>query len=147
MATCPSCKSSRLRTGYRPVALPLRLLGFRELLCDDCNLLYRAFSPFPPRSPRKRQSGRKANTLIPPSNSAERTRTAESPILKPKARIYPHSNRLHTASERPPFVFTAVLKMLGVEPGDSGSASFSRGPGNGLTCAMDAANPSLRSKN
>lgn len=65
MASCPSCQGSRVRAGYRPVAFPLRLLGFRELLCDDCNYLYRAFSPLPPPSGRRKSSSNKADVFMP----------------------------------------------------------------------------------
>lgn len=70
MATCPSCNSTRLRAGYRHLPLPVRLLGIRELLCDDCNYLYRAFSPFPPKSGRRKNSNLKADTFMPAHDSA-----------------------------------------------------------------------------
>jgi hypothetical protein len=41
---CPKCKSSRLRRGYRPSPLILRMFGIYNLLCDDCNLLFRGFA-------------------------------------------------------------------------------------------------------
>ncbi len=41
---CPKCKSSRIRRGYRPTPWPLRLIGRYNLLCDDCNLLFRGFA-------------------------------------------------------------------------------------------------------
>jgi len=56
MPTCPSCGSSRVQGGYRPPHIFLRLVGIRELLCNECNYLYRAFSPIPPRTPRKHES-------------------------------------------------------------------------------------------
>lgn len=65
MAICPACGGSRVRSGYRPVAFPLRILGIRELLCDDCNYLYRAFSPLPPKTPHRRRPERKADTFAP----------------------------------------------------------------------------------
>lgn len=61
MPTCPSCGSSRVRNGYLPAPFPLRVIGIRELLCDNCNLLYRGFSPFPPKQPRRHQSSHKTN--------------------------------------------------------------------------------------
>jgi hypothetical protein len=41
---CPKCKSSRLRRGYRPSPFILRMFGIYNLLCDDCNLLFRGFA-------------------------------------------------------------------------------------------------------
>lgn len=65
MAVCPSCSSSRVRSGYRPVPFPLRILGIRELLCDNCNYLYRAFSPLPPKKPQRHHHDRKADVFAP----------------------------------------------------------------------------------
>lgn len=41
---CPKCGSSRVRQGYETPALPLRLVGIHSLLCDSCNLCFRAFA-------------------------------------------------------------------------------------------------------
>jgi len=41
---CPKCKSSRLRRGYRPTPLLLRMFGIYNLLCDHCNLLFTGFA-------------------------------------------------------------------------------------------------------
>lgn len=41
---CPKCHSSRIRKGYKPTPFPLRLVGLRHLLCNDCNLLFTGFS-------------------------------------------------------------------------------------------------------
>jgi hypothetical protein len=43
---CPRCKSSRIQRGYNPVAIPLWLIGLRELLCNRCGLEFRGFDPF-----------------------------------------------------------------------------------------------------
>jgi hypothetical protein len=56
MATCPSCQSARLRSGYRKTPLVLRAVGVRTLLCDSCNCEFRAFSPLPPKRTRHRSS-------------------------------------------------------------------------------------------
>jgi hypothetical protein len=101
MAICPACGGSRVRSGYRPVAFPLRILGIRELLCDDCNYLYRAFSPLPPKTPHRRRQERKADAFAPGGkidlaslNSDKRARSSEStpsltikipPAVDPKA--------------------------------------------------------------
>ncbi|MBX3278153.1 MAG: hypothetical protein KF868_09140 [Acidobacteria bacterium] len=63
MAVCPSCGSSRVRSGYKPVPFPLRMFGVRELLCDSCNYLYRAFSPLPPKKPHRHHHHRKADVF------------------------------------------------------------------------------------
>ena len=41
---CPKCKSSRIRRGYKPTPLLLRMFGIYNLLCDDCNLLFKGFA-------------------------------------------------------------------------------------------------------
>lgn len=56
MATCPSCHSARLRSGYRKTSLALRAVGVRTLLCESCNCEFRAFSPLPPKRARHRTS-------------------------------------------------------------------------------------------
>lgn len=41
---CPKCKSSRIRRGYKPTPLLLRMFGIYNLLCDHCNLLFKGFA-------------------------------------------------------------------------------------------------------
>lgn len=41
---CPKCRSSRVRRGYQPTPLLLRMIGLYNLLCDNCNLLFRGFA-------------------------------------------------------------------------------------------------------
>jgi ribosomal protein L37AE/L43A len=41
---CPKCGSKRLRRGYTDTSLLLRLIGVYNLLCDNCNLLFRGFA-------------------------------------------------------------------------------------------------------
>lgn len=41
---CPKCGSSRVRHGYQPTPLLLRMFGIYNLLCDHCNLLFRGFA-------------------------------------------------------------------------------------------------------
>jgi hypothetical protein len=43
MKRCPKCNSSRVRRGYAHDPLLIRLVGYRELLCDACNLRFRGF--------------------------------------------------------------------------------------------------------
>lgn len=44
MKRCPKCGSSRLRRGYVDTPLPLRLVGYREILCNGCNLRFNSFA-------------------------------------------------------------------------------------------------------
>jgi hypothetical protein len=37
---CPKCRSSRIKRGYKPTPLILRVFGIYNLLCDHCNLLF-----------------------------------------------------------------------------------------------------------
>jgi hypothetical protein len=41
---CPKCRSSRIRKGYKPTPLLLRLVGIHHLLCNHCNLLFTGFA-------------------------------------------------------------------------------------------------------
>ncbi len=41
---CPKCGSRRIRRGYRPTPLLIRLFGIYNLLCDNCNLLFTGFA-------------------------------------------------------------------------------------------------------
>ena len=55
---CPQCGSQRVRRGYRDAPLLLRLIGVYNLLCDNCNLLFRGFAvpgTVPPRGARRRR--------------------------------------------------------------------------------------------
>jgi uncharacterized protein YlaI len=61
MAVCPACGSSRLRNGYRSAPIPMRLVGIRTLLCDNCNYEFRAFAPIAPKRQYARRSQRKAD--------------------------------------------------------------------------------------
>ncbi len=45
MKHCPRCHSGRVQRGYHDPPLPLRLLGLRELLCNNCGLEFKKFSP------------------------------------------------------------------------------------------------------
>lgn len=63
MALCPSCGSARLRNGYRTAPLPLRVIGIRTLLCDNCNFEFRAFCPREPKRGNGQRSKRKADVF------------------------------------------------------------------------------------
>ena len=41
---CPKCRSSRIRKGYKPTPLLMRLVGIHYLLCNHCNLLFTGFA-------------------------------------------------------------------------------------------------------
>lgn len=41
---CPKCRSSRIRRGYKPTPLLMRMVGIYNLLCDHCNLLFTGFA-------------------------------------------------------------------------------------------------------
>lgn len=41
---CPKCAGKRIRRGYRRTPLILRMVGIYNLLCDDCNLLFRGLA-------------------------------------------------------------------------------------------------------
>lgn len=92
MASCPSCHGSRLRAGYRKIAFPLRLLGFRELLCDDCNYLYRAFSPLPPPSGRRKSPSQKADVFM-PAEVRTATTNGDTEAVRYKQTPTPPANR------------------------------------------------------
>ena len=55
---CPKCGSRRLRRGYTDTPLLLRVIGVYELLCENCNLLFRGFAvpgTVPARGSRRRR--------------------------------------------------------------------------------------------
>jgi hypothetical protein len=41
---CPSCRSSRLKRGYTDPPLLFRLFGVYNLLCENCNLLFKGLA-------------------------------------------------------------------------------------------------------
>lgn len=41
---CPKCHSTRIHHGYEPAPFYMRMLGFQNLLCNGCNLLFTAFA-------------------------------------------------------------------------------------------------------
>ena len=55
---CPKCGSTRLRRGYTDTPLLLRAIGVYNLLCENCNLLFRGFAlpgTVPGRGSRRRR--------------------------------------------------------------------------------------------
>lgn len=55
---CPKCDSSRVRRGYDPTPLLWCALGIRNLLCDNCNLVFKGFAPFGIQKRRRRHRHR-----------------------------------------------------------------------------------------
>jgi hypothetical protein len=62
MRRCPKCESSRIRRGYGTGSFVLRLIGFRELLCNNCNLRFTRFvvPGTMPKSSHKQKSANKS---------------------------------------------------------------------------------------
>jgi hypothetical protein len=59
---CPKCRSSRIRKGYKPTPLLLRLVGIHYLLCNHCNLLFTGFAvPGTVGRPNKKASHRSSS--------------------------------------------------------------------------------------
>jgi len=42
--SCPRCNSKRVRRGYRPTSLFLKILFRYNLLCDNCNWEFKGFA-------------------------------------------------------------------------------------------------------
>jgi PilZ domain-containing protein len=42
---CPRCQSSRIQRGYNDARIPLRFVGLRELLCNNCGLEFKGLDP------------------------------------------------------------------------------------------------------
>src|SRR3989442_6296753 len=81
MKHCPKCGSSRIRRGYSPDPLVLRLAGFRELLCDACNLRFGGFvlpGTLPRSSRRKKEPGNRQRENENENHREEPTTTATS---------------------------------------------------------------------
>ncbi|MEP7341384.1 MAG: hypothetical protein ABI977_26880 [Acidobacteriota bacterium] len=95
MVICPSCGSSRIRNGYKPAPLWLRLIGVRGLLCDGCNFPFRAFSPLPPKSRRPHHVQRKADVFN-PAPMVDLTQIRPKPPVEK-----PGSQAIHPQVEKP----------------------------------------------
>ena len=72
MRHCPKCNSSRVRRGYAHDPIVVRLFGFRELLCDSCNLRFRGFV-FPGTLPRSNRNRRKEDKREGQNGNQEKT--------------------------------------------------------------------------
>src|ERR1700704_2003106 len=73
---CPKCRSTRIRRGYTPDVLPMRIIGYRELLCDGCNLRFKGFV-LPGTLPRSGHTKKKERKEKTPENPAPASRAAE----------------------------------------------------------------------
>ena len=73
---CPECRSSRIRKGYKPTPLILRLVGIHYLLCNHCNLLFTGFAvpgtvSRPGKKGRQRASPAQKQTDVPGFSPAD----------------------------------------------------------------------------
>lgn len=63
---CPKCRSTRVRRGYRPTPIWLKVIFRYNLLCDSCNLEFRGFA-FPaapkPKSRKKLRNQRAGDSV------------------------------------------------------------------------------------
>lgn len=124
MRHCPSCNSTHVRSGYRPVPFPLRVIGYRELLCDNCNYLYRAFSPLSPKHT-KRPPSRKADAFIPAAPKAmpatmELPKAQQPPppvaVTSRGGHQCPHCGSTNTSRMRRNFVQRRILFLSRMRP-------------------------------
>jgi RNA polymerase subunit RPABC4/transcription elongation factor Spt4 len=95
MKHCPKCGSSRIRRGYAPDPLIVRMMGFRELLCDGCNLRFRGFV-IPGTLPRSNRHNKKPeeDSTSDAKLSGESTRTTR-PRSEAKSCPKCHSESTH----------------------------------------------------
>ncbi len=70
MVKCPACGRTRIRSDYHSAPLYLRIFLIRALLCDYCNLQFRAFSLKAPQSHSARRAKRKADTFVAQGSTA-----------------------------------------------------------------------------
>jgi hypothetical protein len=73
---CPKCRSSRIRKGYKPTPLILRVVGIHHLLCNHCNLLFTGFAVPGTVNPTSKRGRKKApapqrHTSIPEFSRAD----------------------------------------------------------------------------
>lgn len=64
---CPRCKSSRIQRGYNDARIPLRFVGLRELLCNNCGLEFKGLDPFGrlKRAPRRERDTSRNRRRVP----------------------------------------------------------------------------------
>ena len=89
---CPKCRSTRIHHGYEPAPFYKRALGFQNLLCNGCNLLFTAFAwpgAIKQQSRRKRRPAKNfadahaevQETLVQARTQAETTKGQTAPHL------------------------------------------------------------------
>jgi|ERR1051326_1338597 transposase-like protein len=111
MQTCPRCGSNRVRHGYGRERFGLRLIGVRELLCNQCNLSFTRFvipGTMPKSGRHSKKSGHSETkepiTAEPPieeSTSAE-SNTTEPTIVEPgQASSRSNGHRHHRHGKKP----------------------------------------------
>jgi len=114
MKRCPKCRSTRIRRGYAYDPLIIRLLGFRELLCDSCNLRFRGFV-IPGTLPRSNRNKKKLEKDLNENvgKSGERRRPESS---EPRGRRCPRcsSESIHRSHRRG--VIENLTSLIGYFP-------------------------------
>lgn len=114
MKHCPKCGSSRIRRGYAPDTLIVRMMGFRELLCDGCNLRFRGFVlpgtlPRSGRHKKKPEQERTANV----KPASERTNTIRQ---RSDAKQCPTCNSESTHRSHRHGIIENVVSLLRIYP-------------------------------
>lgn len=117
MVICPSCGSSRIRSGYKPAPFYLRIFGIRGLLCDNCNFPFHAFSPLPPKSRRPHQHKQKADVVI-SAPTVELSKIKQEPVAeKPKLElVLPAQEKLSFAASASPSLPKARIVTQHLQP-------------------------------
>ena len=87
MQICPRCGSTRVRHGYGRERFGLRLIGVRELLCNQCNLSFTRFV-LPGMMPKSSHHSKKRRNHEAPPASAQSTAPASeqsNPPISPQS--------------------------------------------------------------
>ena len=91
MQICPRCGSTRVRHGYGRERFGLRLIGVRELLCNQCNLSFTRFV-LPGMMPKsshhsKKRRNHEAKDVIPPASAQSTAPASEqsNPPISPQS--------------------------------------------------------------
>jgi len=91
MQICPRCGSTRVRHGYGRERFGLRLIGVRELLCNQCNLSFTRFV-LPGMMPKsshhsKKRRNHEAKDVTPPASAQSTAPASEqsNPPISPQS--------------------------------------------------------------
>ena len=91
MQICPRCGSTRVRHGYGRERFGLRLIGVRELLCNQCNLSFTRFV-LPGMMPKsshhsKKRRNHEAKDVTPPASAQSTAPASEqsNPPVSPQS--------------------------------------------------------------